>query len=93
MNVQFINTDGVKIFESAVPHKSVLFDYLKGNTDLEHVLYWNTNNKAHATDGTTIKGTKMPSKAVGHCRYYFGLKSEAILMSLCAFCFTKIWGS
>ena len=87
LNVQFINTDGVKMFESASPHKSIVFDYVKGNGGMELVIYWNTNNKAHSAGGTTIKGAKTPSMAVGHRQYYFWFedRSELDITLFCLF--------
>ena len=51
------------MFESTLSHKSVVFDYVKGNAGMELVLHWNANNKAHAAGGTTIKGTKNTLKS------------------------------
>ena len=90
LNVQFIDTDGVKMFDSVLPHKSILFDYVKGNAGMEHVFYWNANNKAHAAGGTTIKGAT--AEAVGHRRYYFWFEDRSELDVTLYFLFCRDMG-
>ena len=85
--VQYINGDGLKMFEAAVPHTQIVHEYVKGNAGMENVFYWNANNKAHAAGGTTIKGAKTPSTAVGHRRFYFWFEDKEELTVALLFLF------
>ena len=89
INVQYIDKDRLKTFDAIAPLPDESEIQIQGNAGTENVFFWEASNKAHANGGTTIKGAKYPSNAIGLHRFFFWFESRLELSVTLWFLFNR----